>query len=349
MHTITRVIQFILILSALGACASPNKPVFEMSEDCRLRSLPWDEETGAPGGFAFGGMFGGASRTSSPRDGEYRSSSANDYDGKGEDGTRRGGGFGIGIDLGSLLNQSGPAIDLVSDWLAEGPGFDARYSNSCMPIRCLVQGGWPMVVDYSPDGQSTTTIELHVQGQPKPIIYALRNNRGRHLMKFELPASIGNSSRPAVMLVRSMRNQPGERGLGHARIHGLGAGPRAVGSVAIQQVDFRPPVIQRSAQQQASYSFLSKSDFNHFSVGVLRIDGVDGQIKVDQAREFSFAGGISRGTVFGRAPERFWDGTDAASKPSVGNHLIQVRAWMSSRNEADWVTAWSEQTVLVAP
>lgn len=349
MRTATRIVQLMLILGALGACASPTKPAFEMSDDCRLRSLPWDGEAGAPDDFVFGGMFGGASRTTRPREGEYRSNNDSDYPSKREDGTSRGGGFGIGIDLGRLLNQSGPATDLVSDWLSEGPGFDARYSNSCMPIRCLVQGGWPMVVDYSPDGQSITTIELHVQGQARPIIHELDNRRGRHLMKFELPASIGTSSRAAVMLVRSVRSRPGESGPGHARIHGLGAGPRAVGSVAIQQVDFRPPVIQRSAQQQASYSFLSKSDFNHFSVGVLRIDGVDGQIKVDLTREFSFAGGISRGSVFGRAPEQFWDGTDAGNKVSVGNHIIQVRAWMSSRNEADWVTAWSEQTVKVAP
>lgn len=343
------IVPFVLILMALGACATPASQPFEMSNDCRLRSLPWDEETTSPGEFSFGGIFGGGSRTSSSSDREYSSRSDSDYPSKSDDGPSRGGGsVGFGIDLGRMLNQPHTA-DLVTDWLAAGPGFDARYSNSCMPIRCLVKGGWPMVVDYSPDGQSITTIELHVQGQAKPIIYELRNNRGRHLMMFELPASLGSSSRAAVMLVRSVRNKAGETGPGQARIYGLGAGPRAVGSVAIQQVDFRPPSIRRSAQQQASYSFLSKSDFNHFSVGVLRIDGVDGQIKVDLAREFSFAGGISRGTVFGRVPERFWDGTDARNEASVGSHIIQVRAWMSSRNEADWVTAWSEQTVLVAP
>lgn len=349
MLTLTRAVQFILVLSALGACATPIKPAFEMSEDCRLRSLPWDGEAGAPDGFVLGGIFGGIGRTSSPREGDYGHDSESAYGDKREDSTRGSGGFGIGIDLGRLLRQGSPATDLVSDWLSAGPGFDTRYSNSCMPIRCLVQGGWPMVIDYSPDGQSITTIELHVQGQSKPIIYELSNKRGRQLMKFELPASIGRSSRPAVMLVRSMRDKPGERGLGHARIHGLGAGPRAVGSVAIQQVDFGPPLIRSSVQQKANYRFLSKSDFNHFTVGVLRIDGTEGQIRVDQAREFSFAGGISRGTTFGRVPERFWDGTDAANKPSLGTHIIQVRAWMSSRNEADWVTAWSEQTVLVAP
>lgn len=349
MRTATRIAQLMLIVGALGACASPTKTAFEMSGDCRLRSLPWDGQTGATDDFVFGGMFGGASRTARPRDGEYGRDTDSAYPSRHEDDTSRDGGFGIGINLGRLLGQSGPGTDLVSDWLTDGPGFDARYSNSCMPIRCLVQGGWPMVVDYSPDGQSITTIELHVQGQARPIVHELDNRRGRHLMKFELPASIGKSSRAAVMLVRSVRNRLGESGPGHARIHGLGAGPRAVGSVAIQQVEFRPPVIQRSAQQQASYSFLSKSDFNHFSVGVLKIDGVDGQIRVDLAREFSFTGGISRGTVFGRVPERFWDGTDAGNKVSVGNHIIQVRAWMSSRSEADWVTAWSEQTVLVAP
>lgn len=347
MRTATRVVRFMVILGALGACAcaSPTKPALELGEDCRLRSLPWDDQAAPPGDLVFGGLFGGG--PARPRDTEYNARSDSDYPGRRGDTPSRGVGFGI--DLGTLLGQRGPATDLVPEWLAEGPGFDARYSNSCMPIRCLVQGGWPMVVDYSPDGQSITTIELHVQGQSKPVVFELVNNPGRRLMMFKLPASIGDSSRPAVMLVRSMRNKPGERGPGHARIHGLGAGPRAVGSVAIQQVDFRPPVIQRSALQQARYSFLSKSDFNHFAVGVLRIDGADGQIKVGLAREFGFAGGISRGTLFGRAPERLWDGTDAGNKASIGNHIIQVRAWMSSRNEADWVTAWSEQTVLVTP
>ena len=91
--------------------------------------------------------------------------------------------------------------------------------------------------------------------------------------------SIG-TVRPAVLLLRSVR-AGGGYAPGNVQLHGLGAGPRAVGSVAIEAVEFGPPVVQRSARQQASYSFLSKSDFNHVAVSMLRVDNAAGQVRVE--------------------------------------------------------------------
>jgi hypothetical protein len=322
----------------VGGCATTS-PRFELGSDCRLRSLPWTPGAPSP-------EFRVHPPTPEPRGStsgnEGLTSDGGRDGGRGDD--RRGAGFGFG--LGGLLDRA--QADFVPQWLADGPGFADGYSHSCMPIRCFARGGWPMVVDYTSDGASVTTIEIHVRGEAQPVVIELDNRRGRHLQQFTLPPALGNEARPAVLLLRSVRAGAGGYGAGNVQLHGLGAGPRAVGSVAIEAVEFGPPLVQRSARQQASYSFLSKSDFNHVSVSVLHVDNAGGQVRVDLAREFRFDGGISRGSVFGRNPPRQWDGTDAQNRASLGSHLLQVRAWMSAREEADWVTAWSTQPVRVA-
>jgi len=327
----------ILITLLVGGCATPSKPGFDLSNDCRLRSMPWSQVSSAPSpgvGISIGSVFGGG-----------RSSRSYDDD-VSETRTRRGGGFGaLSIDFGRLFAT--PSVDLVGQWLEDGPGFADSYSNSCMPMHGLVKGGWPLVVDYTADGSSITTLEVHVRGVTRPTVFNLDNARGRHLMQFRLPDHIGSAAHPAVFLLRSVRSVGGTHVAGYLQVHGLGAGHRAVGSVAIERVDFQPALLQRSAQQQAAFSFLSKSDFNRISVNVLRVDNIANEITVSLAREYQFTGGVSRGTVFGQQPPRRWDGTDAQNRASIGVHLLQVRAWMSVREDADWVTAWSENAVQV--
>lgn len=332
--------------AALGAgCATVSTPDFDLTSDCRLRSMPWSERRAPAPGFGFGyGVIGGSRLDSADASPGGRESARSE----GGDGRRREpgyGGVGFGFDLGGLRSGGEPP-DLVPQWLEDGPRFPATYSNSCIPLRCFVKGGWPLVIDYTADGASLSTIELHVPGREATVI-SLDNRRGRHLLKFELPQALGADTLPAMMLVRSVRDAPGPSAPGYLQIHGLGAGPRAVGSVAIERVVFQPPLVDRSEGQQARYSFRSASDFNRVAVDVMRVDNVAGQLRVGLAREFRFDGGIDRGTVFGLAPPRFWDGTDANNRPSFGTHLLQVRAWMSVREDANWVTAWSEMPVRV--
>lgn len=334
-----------MLAAALAAgCATVSTPDFDLTSDCRLRSMPWSERRAPGPGFGFGyGVIGGSRLDSADAPQVGRESSRSDGAGGRHD--LGYGGIGFGFDLGGLLSGGEPP-DFVPQWLEDGPGLPANYSNSCIPLRCFVKGGWPLVIDYTADGASLSTIEIHVPAR-EPTVIHLDNRRGRHLLKFELPPALGAETLPAVMLVRSMRDAPGPSAPGFLQIHGLGAGPRAVGSVAIERVVFQPPLVDRSEGEQARYSFRSASDFNRVAVDVMRVDNVAGQLRVGLAREFRFDGGIDRGTVFGLTPPRFWDGTDASNRASLGSHLLQVRAWMSVREEADWVTAWSEMPVRV--
>jgi hypothetical protein len=337
MHATAKLGAAMLVAALATACATPTSPRFALSEDCRLLEMPWSGAAAPSSGIGIGGATGGDLVTSML-----------DSRGRGTVSVGRPridvGPRIFGIDRTIRLPR---AIDLLPQWLVQGPGFADGYSNSCMPIRCVVRGGWPMVVDFTQDGESDTTIEIHAPELGAPIVFELDKARGRHLQQFRLPDRFGATTRPAVLLVRSTRRGAGAARPGRVRIHGLGAGPRAVGSVAIDQVSFAPPLVRHSAGQQASYSFLSKSDFNRVSVSVLKVDNVDGEIRVGLVREFRFEGGISRGAVFGRAPPRVWDGSDAQDEPSIGSHLLQVRAWMSAREDGDWVTAWSERAVQV--
>jgi hypothetical protein len=153
----------------------------------------------------------------------------------------RGGGAGIGfsIDPAKILKiLTGPGMPRQ---LAEaGPQLQHEYSMSCLSVRGFVKGGWPMVLDYESDGASMAAIEIHAEGAGKSYVYQLEHKQQRQIVKFELPLWLGDTPRPALVLVRALKDQPGGIRLARMRIYGMGAGPRAVGSVAIDQVEFVP-------------------------------------------------------------------------------------------------------------
>jgi hypothetical protein len=330
-----------LLGALLGACASsPPGSTLEVSTDCQVRAMPGGGAgaSPAPGGFSIGvgGFSGGSSAPKGGCDGPCPDS-----------GPRSGVGGGISFDLGQLLRSArkpDPALGLLS----AGPSFPAEFSMSCLPVRGLVQGGWPMVVDYALGGAGKVSVEIHLEEGGAPFVQRLDGGPGRHLSRFDLPASLGARPRPALVLVRADEDRGGPPAPAQVQLYGLGAGPRAVGSVAIDQVDFSPQNLRRSARETASYTFFARSDFNRLAVGVLRVHGGEGVIKVSLAREYPFDGGVSRGTWFGRGERRSWDGSDARNQPSLGAHILQVRAWASAAEAGDWVTAWSGRGVQVS-
>lgn len=326
----------LLFLAALsGGCATvPEGPALEVGADCQVRAASGGPAAGGPppGGFTlgFGGFSGGSSSPKYGCDGPCPDS-----------GHSSGVGIGVGLDLGQLLrsaNRPDPAAPL----LAKGPGFPTEFSMSCLPMHGLVKGGWPMVVDYTLARPGGVSIEIHLEGGGAAHVQHLDGSPGRHLLRFDLPASLGTAPRAALVLVK------GGEEAGRLQLFGLGAGPRAVGSVAIDQVEFTPSVLRRSARETARYSFFARSDFNRLAASVLKVQAGEGAIKVSRVREFDHPGGVSRGTRFGPGAAQPWDGSDERNQASPGLHLLQVRAWASAAEDGDWVTAWSGRGVQVS-
>jgi hypothetical protein len=350
MGTPTRIGSGLLSVMLCACATTPPGPAVELTTDCRVVA------SGAGAAGRGGGYGGGAAEASgigplaATSDGPVTAPAGSDatstggYQGERHQSSDNSGAAaaaaGAAAVLGGLIYAH--HIDPVQVLGREGPILPAEFSMSCLPARGFVQRGWPVVIDYVADGTSQVSMEVHLGTGGPVFVQPLEGGAGRHLLRFELPQDLPAGPTPALVLVKARRGD--NSGPGRVQILGLGAGPRAVGSVAIDQVDFSPPALRRSARQQASYGFYSRSDFNHVAVEVMRVTNTPGEIKVGLAREYRFDGGVSRGSRFGPGS---WDGTNAKDQASLGPHLLQVRAWVSE-DEKSWVTAWSLNSVQVS-
>ena len=256
-------------------------------------------------------------------------------------------GAGLSLNLGELFRHlSTPEVP--NRLSAEGPRFEDAFSMACIPVRGFVRGGWPLVIDYQAEPGTLASVEVHVDGQD-PVVLPLPGGSQRNVLKLKLPERLGDKLTTALFLVRGVKDQPGAPQLGRVQVFGLGAGPRAVGSVAIDQVDFKPGVVHLGKKESARFSFYSRSDFNRAVAEVMRVDNQNGDLQVRLARSIPLDGGVAAGTWIGRREARLWDGTDAKRQVSLGQHLMQVRAWLGAQEGGDWVAAWSPGSVEVAP
>lgn len=337
----------IAALALLPACQQmPMSGLpYSVTDDCTVQ-----RSAAAPSpasGFSFGV---GAPISGGSRDAPRRSTASGDSGGT-SDGPReerrdsrpRGGfGFGFGLPLGGPM----PEPDIADQLAQSGPQFPAQFSMSCAPVQGFVRGGWPVVIDYQPSGVGEVVLEIHTVGSDQPHVVPLDSGARRQIVTLDLPQSLGATPQLGLFLVRSVKKDG--KNAGGLQLFGLGAGPRAVGSVAIDQVDFQPGTMRVSQKQKASYSFYSRSDFNRGVVEILRVQrGVD-EIKVTLARSTPLPVGINRGTWVGKKEQLTWDGLDGNNHISSGPHLLQVRAWLNAQDDRDWVAAWSLSTVVVS-
>lgn len=356
---------FLLILLQVvsaGGVAAQTADNSRITPACQVERVATTDSSPTPGGsfsfsiggFPFGG--GGSQRSSSGEREAYGrsdSSSESDYSpseetGRAPDkdrGSRGNVGVGLSFDLGELFRHLGKS-QVPERLFEDGPQFENAFSMACIPVRGFVRGGWPLVIDYQAEPGTLATLEIHVEGR-EPVVLPLRGGSEHNLLKLQLPAQLGDKLSPALFLVRAVKDQPGAPELGRINVFGLGAGPRAVGSVAIDQVDFTPGTVSLGKKQSARFSFYSRSDFNRVSAEVLRVVNRDGDLQVQLARSIPLDGGVAAGTWVGRQEARTWDGTDANRQASLGQHLMQVRAWLSAQDGGDWVAAWSAWTVEV--
>jgi hypothetical protein len=258
----------------------------------------------------------------------------------------RGGSVGfpfIGI---VLPAAAAPAPPTIAEQLAEeGPHLPAAFSMSCAPVHGFVGAGWPVALDYRPGPDTDVVLEIHAPAAA-PHVLPLDSTPRRQLVQLHLPPALGETPQVALLLVRASRRDGS--GAGGMQLYGLAVGARAVASVAIDQVNFRPGEIRVSRKQQASYSFFSRTDFNRTTVEILRVQRQGDEIRVSLARATPLQVAVNRGMWVGKEQPLTWDGFDEQRRMSSGAHLLQVRAWLNAQDEHDWVAAWSPDMVLVA-
>lgn len=158
-------------------------------------------------------------------------------------------------------------------------------------------------------------------------------------------------------LIQTLDDKVGQVSPSHVHIHGIAAGPKAVGSIGIDQVTFAPGSIQLAQHQKAQYGFHSISDFKNTEVSFVRLaKSSSGEIIA------ASVGSRSMGSVAqNNWKNGDWDGSITKAQivktypPDLqkwllapqGQHVLQVRAWLPGKDGGDWVTALSDAIVVV--
>jgi hypothetical protein len=180
-------------------------------------------------------------------------------------------------------------------------------------------------------------ITVETSGLPA-FSYRIQTSGRRQQEVFRLPPSFPQKPTPGSYTIRALSSGAGAGTPVYLRLFGVGAGERAVGSVAIDQVSFGPDTIRPRKKEGANYGFHAHTDFDHVRAEFLKAVMAKGQLlaKLDDHNDID---GVQRET----APSFQWSG----KKATPGEHMLQVRAWESALDKANWVIAWSADQVLV--
>jgi hypothetical protein len=235
---------------------------------------------------------------------------------------------GVGIAL--------PGIQPEKKLSRDGPAMPNQFSMSGFSIGAFCQAQWPVVVDYFLEAGANVVVTVQSAGFPTAT-YLVEGTGARRQFIFLLPANFPAKPTAGMYTIRAVSKQPGGAPV-FARLFGVGGGVRAVGSVAIDQVQFGPGTIHTKQKENASYAFHAHTDFDKVRAEFMKAVLAQGQI-VSVLEDHDDVNGVQRETT----PTREWNGR----KATAGEHLLQVRAWESTLNKSNWVIAWSTSQVLV--
>ncbi len=233
-------------------------------------------------------------------------------------------------ELAPALLTLGPRLRLGQDH-AEGEGF--------------VRGHWPLVVDFRLEPSGSLRVLVTTEDGDSETFCFTSSNAERKLEKVRLPEAWGKSVRVAHFDLRAFRSAScvGEP-LDSLALYGLGAGPRAVGSVAIHALAFDRESIDPGRTEESPYRFRVENRFQKIRVTVFR-RFYDREQRLVRSQEVLAQGDPSwkRGRCRGR-----WDGRDGRGQISEGAHYLQAQGWLTGLDkDRDWVVALSENTLEV--
>lgn len=227
------------------------------------------------------------------------------------------------------------------DLLNNGPHVSDTQPLGMFAVYGLVRNNWPIVVDYDSDPQSATWLTVTVGD--KTWTQGLES--GRHFVKLEYRGGGADKAAPALFTIESAVRGTRPSQPSRIDIVGVGCGPRAVGSVAINNVQFAPSARQLGGDF-ARFGYQASSPFNRVDMEILRYSlekrGDRSVVTVTNVAQFG-----ERAVRPGAYGPRMWTGQDLASgQTSHGLHRLQVRGWEIDGDES-WVSAISPTGVEV--
>lgn len=228
-----------------------------------------------------------------------------------------------------------------------GPVFLKSFSMSNFSMLGFVKDQSPIVIEYELEPGSTATITISSMEKDKNQTFVIElptTNDQRQQIIRRLPEGFGKKPQVGVLSFRAFKNGSGERKPARFFLSGLGVGDKAVGSMVIDQLQFRPGSINTKLKEKASYSFRSTSDFNTGSADFMLVTlSSDGVVRSELAGREMLKNGV-RG---GASVTKEWNGRNIKGKISQGPHQFWVRVWRGAKSGGDWVFAATRQMVIV--
>jgi hypothetical protein len=221
--------------------------------------------------------------------------------------------------------------------LENGPELPLSFPDGSFAVRGFARDGWPIVVDFQPQPGTVTQLEVTVgSGKHAPkrrLILDPDGSHGRQLVKVEMPPAGAAEPKPATYFISSVpiapldSDQPVSARATQLQIYGIGGGPRAVGSVAIEQLGFA------RENPGARFGFFAKSQFSKARAQVQRLSRTGDKteiVPVFEARQSNLSLGPHGGT---------WPGNVSGTPtPSKGVHRLQITGWFTT-DDRSWVAA----------
>lgn len=281
----------------------------------------------------FGGRFGDAPRRPPERAPPPREEPPSDSSS----------GCGFLCILGVVVAGAVVADALTGDHWASREELDRdgpRFPNRLAPGQFQVQGyaapGWPVVLDFDAPTGADTALEVNLEGfDPRASIhYPLEPAAGRRVVVMMLPNGGGFDRvlRARFTLVSTFRSGGG-RAPAPLSVYGIGAGPRAVGSMTIAIEQLQP--LDAPRPDAVSFVLDAMHPFDRSVTEILRLPrGDQGDLTlVRDARAFP----LTLGPHDGR-----WASMRAVGSETPGLYILQARAWLvGARNdERDWTGAF---------
>ncbi len=214
-----------------------------------------------------------------------------------------------------------------------GPDVPKAFDMDGFAIKGLARANWPVVLDFVTDSPGTVLLDIKSKAHE---FQTTINSPGSGVRGYQiryLPADFDPQPQSAIYQVRfvSTGNAPG-MGL---RTYGIGAGFKAVGSVAIDELTFQPAAVHPKLKEFATYGFHAHSAFDGVLADFVLVENGNGHLVVKQDANAK-PGPVEEGEL----STKTWDANGKA-----GEHMLQIKAWRGLENGGDWVVAWSPDIV----
>jgi len=232
-----------------------------------------------------------------------------------------------------------------SDWVkpqeldADGPRFPTKQKLGRFKVQGYAAPGWPVAVILETVPGTRTRFELRYKGSDKLQVVDLSSpEQHSRMVVFNIPGHTGKLGVARYALRSAIVGNDNKLKYQPLKVHAIGAGPNAVGSLYLSVTDFSPA--RANGPGDVRWEVTAKRNFPRSRIEVLRAPKEEkGKYTLVNQHDIVLPMGSSVG---GR-----WSSLPMKQKIGPGKYELQVRAWRTGAGGGDWTGAYSPNYVVI--